>query len=79
MAKPTVKGWGRVRETIKVFPGADIYFDLIDSDGNVLDAAVVKHRETRQQFVERIMDDFEWVHGKPIPPGCKLVYSGTFG
>ncbi len=77
--RPSVQRWGEVRRIRKVFPGADIYFDLQDIDGNRLDSAAVMAGETPRTFAGRVALDYEHRTGKPLPPGCRLIYSETFG
>ena len=77
--RPSVQRWGEVRRMRRVFPGADIYFDLQDIDGNQLDSAVVMDGETPRAFAERIALDYEHRTQEPLPPGCRLIYSETYG
>ena len=77
--RPSVQQWGEVRRVRKVFPGADVYFDLQDANGNHLDSAAVMDGDTRRTFAERVALDYEHRTQNPLPSGCRLVYSETYG
>lgn len=76
---PTVKGWGEARKMQEVFPGGMVFFDLINTEGDLLDAAIVREGEGRKEFVRRVALDYEANAGAPLPKGCKLVYSEIMG
>ena len=76
---PRLVGWGKMKQTLRVFPGGDPYFDLLNNEGDLLDVAVPQKRESAREFASRVALDYEYAAGAPLPAGCKLVFSEIAG